>query len=102
MKTPLHRPTAQPTPPPPPPPHTHPTQVCGLVPAIDKARLYRGKGGEVMREAVSKLVAAMASVQLQLNKAQHAKVREALDENLRNPQPNIQKTAVAALRLYTK
>ena len=27
-------------------------QVAGVVPAIEKARLYRGKGGEIMRSAV--------------------------------------------------
>lgn len=50
--------------------------VCGLVPAIDKARLYRGKGGEVMREAVSRLVECGAEVGLPLAQQQHAKVLE--------------------------
>lgn len=35
------------------------------MPAIDKARLYRGKGGEIMREGVSKLVAALAQVRME-------------------------------------
>ncbi len=51
-----------------------PPQVAGLVPAIDKARLYRGKGGEVMREAVSKLVWSTSRVGLPLSAPQHAKV----------------------------
>ncbi len=50
--------------------------VCGLVPAIDRARLYRGKGGEVMREAVSRLVECGAEVGLPLALQQHAKVLE--------------------------
>ncbi len=51
------------------------TQVANLVPAIDKARLYRGKGGEVLREAVSKLIGAMAYTHLPMNNTQHNKVR---------------------------
>ncbi|GLC39358.1 hypothetical protein PLESTM_000887300 [Pleodorina starrii] len=76
--------------------------VAGLVPAIDKARLYRGKGGEVMREAVGRLVEGAAEVGLQLGAAQHAKVLEALDENLRHPQQYIQAGAVAAVRAYAR
>jgi len=46
-----------------------------LVPAIDKARLYRGKGGEVMREGVCRLATAYGHVRVPLSPAQHAKVR---------------------------
>jgi hypothetical protein len=76
--------------------------VAGLVPAIDKARLYRGKGGEVMREAVGKLIASMSKVGLPLSKLQNSKVMECLDENLRHPQPYIQSAAVEGMRHYTK
>ena len=79
-----------------------PHQVAGLVPAIDKARLYRGKGGEVMREAVGRLVAAMSRVALPMTHPQHAKVLEAIDENLRHPQQYIQGAAVEALRHYSR
>lgn len=72
------------------------------MPAIDKARLYRGKGGEVMREAVSRLVSACSAVGLPLAKAQHAKVQEALDENLRHPHDNIQRAAVPAMHGYSR
>lgn len=49
-------------------------QVAGVVPAIEKARLYRGKGGEIMRSAVCrsalqmdpKLCASLASSTLLL------------------------------------
>ena len=34
-------------------------QVAGVVPAIEKARLYRGKGGEVMRSAVCRYSTAL-------------------------------------------
>ncbi|KXZ49841.1 hypothetical protein GPECTOR_19g292 [Gonium pectorale] len=76
--------------------------VAHLVPAIDKARLYRGKGGEVMREAVGRLVEGCAAVRLELSAAQHAKVLEALDENLRHPQQYIQAGAISAVRAYAR
>ncbi|KAG2446099.1 hypothetical protein HXX76_000699 [Chlamydomonas incerta] len=78
------------------------SEVASLVPAIDKARLYRGKGGEIMREAVSRLIECCADVQLAMSPQQHAKVLEALDENLRHPQQYIQSGAVAAVRAYAR
>eukprot|EP00961_Rhodomonas_salina_P116075 1562218-Rhodomonas_salina.1 len=35
-------------------------EVAGLVPAIEKARLFRGRGGEVMRGACCRVLEAMA------------------------------------------
>ncbi|KAI7990607.1 Tubulin-folding cofactor D [Camellia lanceoleosa] len=35
--------------------------VAGIVPAIEKARLYRGKGGEIMRSAVSRFIERISS-----------------------------------------
>ena len=55
-----------------------------------------------MREAIGRLVAAMSRVALPMTPAQHAKVLEALDENLRHPQQYIQGAAVEALRHYTR
>lgn len=55
----------------------------------------------MLREAVSKLVAGCAAVGLRMIKAQHMKVHEALDENLRHPHQHIQRAAVAALGQYT-
>ena len=89
-------------PPLPPPPRLPPTQVAGLVPSIDKARLYRGKGGEVMREAVSRLVECSSLVGLPLSPAQRLKVCEALEENLRHPQDGIRRAAVQALHQYCR
>ncbi|KAL6757954.1 armadillo-type protein [Haematococcus lacustris] len=79
-----------------------PVQIAGLVPAIDKARLHRGKGGEVMRQAVSILIGACADAALPASAAQHGKMREALEENLRHPQLAIQSAAVRAIGKYTR
>lgn len=39
-------------------------RVAGVVPAVEKARLYRGKGGELMRGAVCRLVGGMAAARI--------------------------------------
>ncbi|MEW5308920.1 MAG: hypothetical protein WDW38_000840 [Sanguina aurantia] len=77
-------------------------QLCALVPAVDKARLYRGKGGENMREAISRFIEQAAVARLRFNAVQHGKVLEALDENLRHPHTAIQVSAVAALNQYSR
>ncbi|MEW5298424.1 MAG: hypothetical protein WDW36_001548 [Sanguina aurantia] len=82
--------------------HERSAQLCALVPAVDKARLYRGKGGENMREAVSRFIEQAAVARLRFSAAQHGKVLEALDENLRHPHTAIQVSAVAALSQYSR
>ena len=78
------------------------SKVADLVSAIDKARLYRGKGGEVMREAVGHLIASSSRVSLVMNKTQKLKAMEAMDENLKHPQPYIRRAAVVALGEFAK
>ena len=39
-------------------------QIGELVPAIEKARLYRGRGGEVMRGATARLMEVCASLRM--------------------------------------
>lgn len=34
--------------------------LVGIVPALEKARLYRGRGGELMRQAACRLVECVA------------------------------------------
>jgi hypothetical protein len=36
------------------------TRVVGLVPAVEKARLFRGRGGEAMRGACCRVIEAIA------------------------------------------
>ena len=45
------------------PPETR-KQVGGLVPAIEKARLYRGRGGEVMRGATCRMLEVCATIRM--------------------------------------
>lgn len=74
--------------------------VAGVLSSLDAARLYRGKGGELMREAACFLVAKMAVVRLALLEAQHAKVLELVDDNLRHPQVGSLRLLVDWLAFY--
>ncbi|KAK9814241.1 hypothetical protein WJX72_002759 [[Myrmecia] bisecta] len=76
--------------------------VAGVVPAIEKARLYRGKGGELMRSAVCRLMECTALLALPLTPQQHIKLHDSIDENLRHPSASIQKAAAAALHAFSR
>lgn len=60
-----------------------------MVPAIEKARLYRGKGGEVMRAAVCLLIRNTARVGLPLTPALKKALHASIDENLKHPTKTI-------------
>ncbi|KAG9452420.1 hypothetical protein H6P81_005324 [Aristolochia fimbriata] len=74
--------------------------VSGIVPAIEKARLYRGKGGEVMRSSVSRLVECTAIAHLPLPIKIKKNLLDTLLENLRHPNAQIQVSAVEALKHF--
>jgi len=65
-------------------------QVAGVVPAIEKARLYRGKGGEIMRSAVSRFIECISSSHLLLPEKIQRSLLDTLSENLRHPNSQIQ------------
>ncbi|XP_059312914.1 tubulin-folding cofactor D [Lycium ferocissimum] len=75
-------------------------QVAGVVPAIEKARLYRGKGGEIMRSAVSRFIECISSARVQLTDKIKRSLLDTLHENLRHPNSQIQGAAVAALKSF--
>jgi hypothetical protein len=71
--------------------------LVGCVPALEKARLYRGKGGESVRFAAAKLVAAVAAARLPATPAQRAALLASAEESLRHPAAEVQAAAAAAL-----
>lgn len=74
--------------------------TAGIVPAIEKARLYRGKGGEIMRSAVSRFIECIAQAQICLTAKVKRSLLDAINENLRHPNSHIQNAAVEALKHY--
>ncbi|KAG6437798.1 hypothetical protein SASPL_102728 [Salvia splendens] len=74
--------------------------VAGIVPAIEKARLYRGKGGEIMRSAVSRFIECISIAKISLTEKIKRSLLDTLNENLKHPSSNIQNVAVEALKHY--
>ncbi|EPS73351.1 hypothetical protein M569_01400, partial [Genlisea aurea] len=76
--------------------------VAGIVPAIEKARLYRGKGGEIMRFAVSRFIECISRAEVTLSEEIAGNLLETLDENLKNPNLQIQNAAVEAYKHFVR
>ena len=86
-------------------------RVTGLVGAIEKARLYRGKGGEVMRVATCRYAECLAEVRQPLDagpgpatgpKSLRSLLLASLEENLKHPTADIRDAAVAALGRFAR
>ena len=56
--------------------------VRNLVPKIEKARLYRGRGGEIMRAAACRLLECMALAKHELTRRAQLRMVETIDECL--------------------
>lgn len=65
-------------------------RLANVVPAIEKARLYRGKGGEIMRLAVSRFIECMSLFNVPLTEKWKRSMLDTLNENLRHPNSQIQ------------
>ncbi|PON61914.1 Coatomer beta subunit [Trema orientale] len=75
-------------------------RVAGVIPAIEKARLYRGKGGEIMRLAVSRYIECISIICLSLTEKIKRGLLDTLNENLRHPNSQIQDASVKALKQF--
>ncbi|KAJ1436266.1 Tubulin-specific chaperone D, C-terminal [Sesbania bispinosa] len=74
--------------------------IAGVVPAIEKARLYRGKGGEIMRAAVSRFIECISASKVALPEKIKRSLLDTLNENLRHPNSQIQIAAVKGLKHF--
>ncbi|KAH7659511.1 Tubulin-specific chaperone D C-terminal protein [Dioscorea alata] len=74
--------------------------LAGVVPAIEKARLYRGKGGEIMRSAVSRYIECISCSKVSLMEKTKKSLLDTLYENMRHPNAQIQHAAVDALKYF--
>ncbi|XP_057830679.2 tubulin-folding cofactor D isoform X2 [Cryptomeria japonica] len=74
--------------------------IAGIVPAIEKARLYRGKGGEIMRASVCKLIECTSVARIPLSSKIQKILLDTLNENMRHPNAQIQVSAVKALKQF--
>jgi tubulin-specific chaperone D len=69
--------------------------VLEAIPALEKARLYRGRGGEVMRTAACKLAQCIAAA-LPLTAKARARLLDTADECLKHPSDEVQSAAAGA------
>ncbi|XP_074350535.1 tubulin-folding cofactor D isoform X2 [Apium graveolens] len=76
--------------------------IAGMVPAIEKARLYRGKGGEIMRSAVSRFIECISLSNISLPEKIMHSLLETLNENMRHPNSQIQNVAVEAFKHFVQ
>ena len=74
--------------------------ACALV--CVQARLYRGKGGELMRAAVCSLIGGSANARLGLSKRSFEGHLSTLDEALRHPSADVRAAAAASLPTFSR
>ena len=74
------------------------TAVRNIVPRAEKARAYRGRGGELVRAAVCRLIECMCLAGHPLSRRAALRLLETLEECLKHPYDSIQRGAADALR----
>lgn len=75
-------------------------QVAEILPQIEKYKLSKGKGGEIMRSAVCRLIETTSSTGLELSSLQLESLYTAACENLHHPSADIQQAAAVALSAF--
>ena len=78
------------------------SSISELTFSIEKARLYRGRGGEIMREGVSRLIECIAISCVPMTMKQQVGLLDSLDANLKHPKEDIQQAAAKALAAVTR
>ncbi|KAL7566990.1 hypothetical protein ACA910_019918 [Epithemia clementina (nom. ined.)] len=77
-------------------------KMLDLVNQIEKHRLYRGRGGEMMRVAVCRLVECISLVRIPLDVKRQVQMLDAVDASIPHPNEEIQQCACTALeQLFT-
>ena len=73
------------------------TKMLDLVNQIEKRRLYRGRGGEIMRVAVCRLVECISLALIPLDVKTQVQMLDSVDASIPHPNEEIQLCACAAL-----
>ena len=76
----------------------HLNTLKGLVASIEKKRLYRGRGGEIMRSAVCRLVKCISLSQIKLSVKDQVQMLDSVDACIPHPSESIQNDACEALK----
>ncbi|GAX18602.1 hypothetical protein FisN_10Hh191 [Fistulifera solaris] len=75
----------------------HMAALKGLVASIEKKRLYRGRGGEIMRSAVCQLVKCISQSRIDLSVKEQVQLLDSVDACIPHPSESIQNDACQAL-----
>jgi hypothetical protein len=75
----------------------HKAALKGLVASIEKKRLYRGRGGEIMRSAVCQLVKCISLSRIDLSLKEQVQLLDSVDACIPHPSGSIQNDACEAL-----
>lgn len=78
------------------------SDIVSVVPQIEKARLYRGRGGEIVRQACCRLLECVAIAQLPLPVKMQLRLLDSIDESVKHAMEPVQLQAVAALRVFMR
>jgi len=73
------------------------SQIIEINPTIEKKRLYRGRGGEIMRSAVMRLIECISLAELSLTVKHQVAYLDSVDASLKHPNEEIQQSSGAAL-----
>lgn len=75
-------------------------QVAEILPQVEKLKLGKGKGGEIMRSALCRLIETTSFTGLKLSSSQLESLYSAACENLHHPSADIQQAAAVALSAF--
>lgn len=74
-------------------------QIEALLVGAEKARLFRGKGGELVREALCQVIDSLARSRLKISQKTQVALVELLMDQLKQPHEMVQRAAQSAWRL---
>jgi len=77
------------------------SDIRNTVMRIEKARLYRGRGGEWMRVAVCELIESIAKSGHALSSRAQLRLLDSIEESMKHPKDEVKDAAVAALAALT-
>lgn len=74
------------------------TSITEIVPKIEHARLYRGRGGEIMRSAACRLIECIASSHFDVPVKLQVRLLDSIDSSLSHPNEDVQAAASLSLK----
>ena len=77
-------------------------QIKLVVPTIEKKRLYRGKGGQIIRIAVCRYLECLSKSRISLTESQILTIQETLNECVNHNAPEVQEAGCSAFREFSK